>query len=390
MIKNIYLSTVVILTLFLWNTIAFSDVPKSPSELREKDSLEFVISTGRAALDSPEETSLARRRALEDALYLASLKGGAKVNGFSSVATGSELSENFVVRPTTKILDYAVIKEVIKETHYEVTVQVAIGNLDRKNCRNNSILNLVAYKPTLNLSSTTPSWLGPVLKELYLAMLNSIENRTNVELVRAYDVTLRSKVLKATDDQYDYTSLTSGRVRTNVGSFAYVPSIRLSIENQSSAVNNATTLVMEVTSALYNGFTYEKAASKSHKISLMLENNSPWRTVNILSKPSNTLIFDALLKAVNKHADTLFSEFECQPLQANMQLDQKQKSLIVKLGKKHGLTLTSLAYTKGTNTPWVLFKVESLTNNSSVLRPLDPRRDISKLDGKMVEFLEVL
>ena len=68
----------------------------------------------------------------------------------------------------------------------------------------------------------------------------------------------------------------------------------------------------------------------------------------------------------------------------------KQKNLIVNLGKKHGLTLSSLAYTKGTNTPWVLFKVESLTNSTSVLRPLDPRRDISNLEGKIVEFLEVL
>ena len=76
--------------------------------------------------------------------------------------------------------------------------------------------------------------------------------------------------------------------------------------------------------------------------------------------------------------------------EANIQLNDKKNHLVVSLGKKHGLTLTSLAYTKGTNTPWVLFKVESLTNNTSVLRPLDPRKDISKLDGKMVEFLEVL
>ena len=96
------------------------------------------------------------------------------------------------------------------------------------------------------------------------------------------------------------------------------------------------------------------------------------------------------MKSTDKHTDTLFSEFECQPLQANMQLDGKQKNLIVNLGKKHGLTLSSLAYTKGTNTPWVLFKVESLTNSTSVLRPLDPRRDISNLEGKIVEFLEVL
>ena len=373
---------------FTWISSAFGDGLEDANVLNQKDKLEFITSIGRAAIDSPEETSLARRRALEDALYLASLRGGAKVNGFSSVGTGTELNDNFVVRPTAKILDYAVVKEVIKETHYEVTVKVAVGNLDRKNCTSNNVINLVAYKPSLRLSPSTPAWLAPVLTKLYMAMLNSIEGRKNVEMIKAYDITLKSKILKATDD--DYTSLTTGRVRTSVGSFAYVPEIIMSVESNSSAVNSEKYLVVEINSSLYHGFTYKKAASKSHRISLKLGNNSPWRTVNILSRPSNSLIVEALLKSIEKHADTLFSEFECQPLQANIQLNDKKNHLVVSLGKKHGLTLTSLAYTKGTNTPWVLFKVESLTNNTSVLRPLDPRRDISKLDGKMVEFLEVL
>lgn len=377
-------------TSFVLISSAFGDGLEESNVLSQKDKLEFITSIGRAAIDSPEETSLARRRALEDALYLASLRGGAKVNGFSSVGTGTELNDNFVVRPTAKILDYAVVKEVIKETHYEVTVKVAVGNLDRKNCTNNNLINLVAYKPSLRLSPSTPAWLAPVLTKLYMAMLNSIEGRKNVEMIKAYDITLKSKILKATDDQYDYTSLTTGRVRTSVGSFAYVPEIIMSVESNSSAVNSEKYLVVEINSSLYHGFTYKKAASKSHRISLKLGNNSPWRTVNILSRPSNSLIVEALLKSIEKHTDTLFSEFECQPLQANIQLNDKKNHLVVSLGKKHGLTLTSLAYTKGTNTPWVLFKVESLTNNTSVLRPLDPRRDISKLDGKMVEFLEVL
>jgi len=377
-------------TSFAWILPVFSDDVDSSNLITQENKLEFITSVGRAAIDSPEETSLARRRALEDALYLASLRGGAKVNGYSSVGTGTELTDNFVVRPTTKILDYAILKEVIKETHYEVTVKVAVGNSDRKSCRNNNLVNIVAYKPLLKLSPTTPAWLAPVLPKLYMAMLKSIEARSNVEITKAYDVTLESKILKATDDQYDYTSLTTGRVRTNVGSFAYVPEIKMSIENKSGPVNTEKTLVLEITSSLYKGLTYNKTFSKSHRISLKLGNNSPWRTVNVLSRPSNTLIIEALLKSINKHTETLFSEFECQPLQADMKLDNKRNNLVVMLGKKHGLTLTSLAYTKGTNTPWVLFKIESLTNNTSVLKPLDPRRDISNLDGKVVEFLEVL
>ena len=389
LLKLLALSASLITSLVL-ATVVFGDIVDPSKGLQKQDKLEFVTSVGRAALESPEDTTQARRRALDDALYLASLQGGAKVNGFSAVGTGTELTDNFVVRPTTKILDYAIIKEVIKETHYEVTVRAAIGNLDQKNCKSSNLINITAYKPSLNVSTTTPAWLRPVLSQLYLEMLKSIESRPNVVITRAYDIALDSQTLQATNDLYDYTSLTAGRVRTSVGSFAYVPKITATVQNNTGSVNSETTLIMEITSALYKGLTYSKAFSKSHQISLKLSNNSPWRTINILSKPSKSLIINTLLKSTNKHTDTLFSEFECQPLQANMQLDGKQKNLIVNLGKKHGLTLSSLAYTKGTNTPWVLFKVESLTNSTSVLRPLDPRRDISNLEGKIVEFLEVL
>ena len=379
-----------LLTSVVLGTMVLGDTVDPSKGFTKEDKLEFVTSVGRAALESPEDTTEARRRALDYALYLASLQGGAKVNGFSAIGTGTELTDNFVVRPTTRILDYAIIKEVIKETHYEVTVRAAVGSLDQKNCKSGNLINITAYKPSLNVSPTTPAWLRPVLSQLYLEMLKSIESRPNVAMTRAYDIALDSKTLQATNDLYDYTSLTAGRVRTSVGSFAYVPKITATIQNNSGSVNSEVILIMEITSTLYRGLTYSKVFSKSHQISLKLSNNSPWRTINVLSKPSKSLIIDTLLKSTDKHTDTLFSEFECRPLQANMQLDNKQKHLIVNLGEKHGLTLNSLAYTKGTNTPWILFKVESLTNSTSVLRPLDPRRDISNLEGKIVEFLEVL
>jgi len=382
------ISTLVIV--FLWVSIALSDVVLPTKNNVREDGLSFIISTGRAALNSPEETDIARRRALEDALYLASLEGGAKINGYSAIDSGTKLTENFIVRPTTKILDYAITKEVIKETHYEVTIKAAVGNLSKKNCSNSSVLNLIAYKPILSLDSKAPSWLAPVLNGLYISIITEIENRKNIELTKAINTRLNSVLLKNTNDDYDYTSLTSGRVRTEVGSFAYVPSIRMYIDTKSSSLNNETFLIMEINSNLYDGFTYNKSSSKSHKISLKLNNRSPWRTVNVLSKPSKELISEALLKSAKKHIDALFTELDCKPLKANLKFDNQIKKLNVNLGKKHGLSLNSIAFTQGTNTPWVIFKVDDLGNNRAILSPIDQRRDIKELDGKIVEFMEVL
>ena len=84
------------------------------------------------------------------------------------------------------------------------------------------------------------------------------------------------------------------------------------------------------------------------------------------------------------------SDLDCQPLTANLKFENQIKKLKVNIGKKHGLSLNSIAFTRGTNTPWVIFKVDDLDNNNAILSPIDQRRDIKELDGKLVEFMEVL
>ena len=58
-----------------------------------------VFSKGRAVIVD-NDVNLAKKRALEDALYLASLQGGAKVDGYSNVDMNTNLNENVLIRPS--------------------------------------------------------------------------------------------------------------------------------------------------------------------------------------------------------------------------------------------------------------------------------------------------
>ena len=57
------------------------------------------------------DKKLAKKRALDDALYLASLRGGAKVDGYSNVDSFTRLNENLLVRPASTITDFVIIDE---------------------------------------------------------------------------------------------------------------------------------------------------------------------------------------------------------------------------------------------------------------------------------------
>ena len=69
--------------------------------------------TGRSViLDNNIEK--ARRLALEDALYLSSLKGGAFVDGFSSISKNTILNDQSIIKSDSKILDFKILEELVQ------------------------------------------------------------------------------------------------------------------------------------------------------------------------------------------------------------------------------------------------------------------------------------
>ena len=85
---------------------AFSSTLLIAQEINHKS----IISQGRAVIiDGNEE--IAKKRALDDALYFASLQAGAKIDGYSSVDTNTSLKENLLVRPSSSIKDFVILEE---------------------------------------------------------------------------------------------------------------------------------------------------------------------------------------------------------------------------------------------------------------------------------------
>ena len=54
-----------------------------------KTNFKQVEATGRAVI-LPNDIQTSRKRALEDAIYIAALKGGADINGFSAISSNND------------------------------------------------------------------------------------------------------------------------------------------------------------------------------------------------------------------------------------------------------------------------------------------------------------
>ena len=79
---------------------------------------EMIRVTGRAAIE-PRGQDAAERLALEDALYMAAMAGGAELNGFSMVENGILVGETVLLRPVRVLPAYAGQQFVSRVSQYQ-------------------------------------------------------------------------------------------------------------------------------------------------------------------------------------------------------------------------------------------------------------------------------
>ena len=101
---------------------------------QDKSNFKQVEATGRSIL-LPDNIETSRKRALEDAIYLAALKGGANVNGFSAISSNTIINDQSVIKPTNKVLDFKILSETQNKEYLTIKISAVVGNeLSKQNC----------------------------------------------------------------------------------------------------------------------------------------------------------------------------------------------------------------------------------------------------------------
>ena len=368
-----YLTFLVQLSFLIYGNVALS-----------KDSVRFIETTGRAILDE-QELGTARRRALEDALYLAALHGGAKINGFSSVDTDTSIKENLVVQPDSQILDFNIISEEQTETHFVIKIRSAVGKLKNNDCENKGLKSVSVYKPEIIVYPNVPYWAHSLSENLVDSFMTSLRSENNLNVTDYSDVSLNSSDLKSTNDEFDYVSLTSGRSKTGYGDYAIVPTIKISTSTKLVGFTSYDSLQVSLATNVYEGANYSLNLSKSKSFEVLFNTSGPWRTINLLLKSSRESIVEPILSKAAEHSSDIINELICKKIYSTMAV--KNGKIEVPLGKRHGIALSALAVTKGDQTPFNILSVEQVSDNKSVLIPLNNTVEINKFNGKSVQFL---
>ena len=351
-----------------------------------QNSFQFTTATGRAAITENVTEELARVRALEDALYLAALQGGAKINGFSAVATDTSVQDNFVIRPSSKILDYTILSENKIETQMEVTIRAAVGKLPDKKCQLSRPLNLTLYKPNTSIDMNVPAWIEVYHPNIFNEIVFSLNKNPSLSINNAMSVSLSPEKLRLVDEKFDYSSLMSPQVRVRTGDYAIVPILSLSSSDTGSRFSTSRKIEMKLGFYVFDGGTYELFEKFEQSVSFEVDRIALFQSLADLDKKSRNDLIVIMMSLIEPLISEMITTLGCQTLKDTIYLNAEQ--LTSQIGSNQGVKPNMLAVTSGKHTPWTMLRVVSVFANYALLEPLDKARKLTDLDGKKVEFME--
>ena len=351
----------------------------------EEGNLQIVMSTGRAAIISNEQIDETRARALEDALYSAALLGGAEIDGFSSVQAGSQLDDHFVVRPSSKIIDYDIVDERFDDLHYTVEIEAAVGELKKVDCQNRLFNTVTMFAPVFRVDEKIPAWLSHQPSAMIKSLQEHLTRKPNFNSVNMVNLSLDPKEL-VRDKTYSYKALTSGATKVLNGDFALTTTITLkrTVKKTSFQQNHFVDVMVE--SAVFVDSDYRPTEKVTHQAKFPIGNFLPTQLMSVLASPNPTKIQGNLSKLIYEHAAELETVMRCTPLSATM--IAKEDGLHIPIGSRHGLQDNRLAVMSNEVMPWTVLRVIKINADGAVLMPLNRKRSSAQLSGQRVSFLE--
>ena len=345
-----------------------------------------VETTGQAVATGAVSDAQLERQALQQALYQAALKGGAKVNGYTAISQSVITSDVLVVRPDAKILDYTVLSAKTSSKTSTVKIRAVVGELDAPAlCERRADLPIALFPPTLNVDHLAPPWLMALKGPTTEALKNSLMAQDNVNVRFQNQVTATTN--STLSSEYSYAALTQGvsaQAKTTAESLALRSHIKVHAVNTTVMTN---LLPVTLTVFLDSGLSGVPPLSAKRSLVLPLQPRSAIAALTKRASNPRKDIADAIAESLSEMAKDLLTERACQPLAAR--LEAQNGKLVLPFGRKDGLTKFHLAYTEGHDTAYEILEIVALTSHSSTLRPLDSTRKSIELAGKRVKFMEL-
>ena len=355
---------------------------------QDNSNFKQVEATGRSIL-LPENIETSRKRALEDAIYLAALKGGANVNGFSAISSNTIINDQSVIKPTNRVLDFKILSETQNKEYLTIKISAIVGSeLSKQNCKIRPI-NINLFKGSITVDTNVPSDLARYTSLWYNKTYEYISKLPKVDINNLQNRQLNQIIKSSQNPSFDYNAITRGMPIIHPGNYSLVPKIVLTKTNK----NNFANYLLTISFDLYKGQKIKLETSKSYNLLIDYQLDSKFQFLRNISK----LHIDKINQDVNNHLskviNSFFYDINCMPLAGKLTVSEGK--LKVDLGSKQGLKQKQIGMVNGIkiqnsmlNDSILRVHTEDVFDNYSTLLPLNDNVKLTNLNDKIVKFVE--
>ena len=355
---------------------------------QDNSNFKQVEATGRSIL-LPENIETSRKRALEDAIYLAALKGGANVNGFSAISSNTIINDQSIIKPTNRVLDFKILSETQNKEYLTIKISAIVGSeLSKQNCKIRPI-NINLFKGSITVDTNVPSEVARYTSLWYNKTYEFISILPNVNINNFQNRQLNQIIKSFQNPSFDYNAITKGIPEMHPGNYSLVPKIFLTKTNK----NKINHLLLTISFDLYKGQKIKLETSKSYNLLINYQLESKFQFLKNVS----TLHLDKINQNVNNHLskaiNSFFYDINCMPLEGKLIVSEGK--LQVDLGSKQGLKQKQIGLVNGIkiqnsmlNDSILIVHTEDVFDNYSTLLPLNDNVKLTNLNDKIVKFVE--
>ena len=171
------------------------------------------------------------------------------------------------------------------------------------------------------------------------------------------------------------------------GDYAVVPTISISSRNAATRLLTSRNIEIKLGLNVFNGGTYNLIEKFEETIIFEHDRLTLLQTLADADKKSREELIIIMSSLIEPLILEMTKTLGCKSLEDTIVLNAEQ--LITQIGSNQGIKTNMLAITSGKHTPWTMLRVVSVSENAAILEPLDKARELSELDGKTVEFMEL-
>ena len=393
MLKKIQYNTVdvVLKDLVLFFSSVLFVLLLSTYTLASEYDVKEIVTEGRAVIIDGDK-KLAKKRALDDALYLASLRGGAKIDGYSNVDSLTRLNENLLVRPASTITDFVIIDEGADKTHYSVKIKAYLVNINSpSSCNERPYVNVSYLSPHFTVSSKLDPWTHKLPKAISHNIKQSLQKIEFIRLKDKSNVFFNPKSLTIKSSDLNYVNIVEGKsVSVKDGEFAVHPTILIdSINGKIGRFSKE--LLVNLTLDIYENRNFKLISSLEYQFSLLLGQQTGYKHIDAFYKKPYDKIKVLVDKSLSKVQYRIMDQLKCHPLEAlARKVDNK---IIVSLGANQGLKKGKVGIISPNGNDmnmndWIVVTVKNTNDDFSEIEPLNPSNKNDTIEGKFIKFLK--